>query len=273
MNKRLKKPIVLPAGGASQANIDKALEQQSDYLRNVVQKSVAGLDLESNHAVTLTANGTTEVNPAEGKDGMEKTTVTVAVPLEANKSVTIDASGYSGAVEVTPTSGNTAMKKATVTVSNLPVLEANKTDTIDVSAYSEPVEITPSANKDAMEKTTVTLSNIPQIESNKASEIDVSTYTEPVEIEPTSGKDGMAKTTVTLTNIPSSDKTLYCFVNETDSLTVYAFSATPSVEDDVVTISNGAISVVTEGVTAVEDDTITVDSKVYARNSDGDITL
>ena len=191
MAKRLRNPIVLPAGGASQANIDKSLEQQSDYLRNVVQKSVAGLDLESNHAVTLTANGTTVVNPAEGKDGMEKTTVTVAVPLEANKSVTID----------------------------------------------------------------------------------VSAYTEPVEIEPTSGKDGMAKTTVTLTNIPSSDKALCCFVNETDSLTVYAFSAAPSVEDDVVTISNGAISVITEGITAVEDDTITVDSKVYTRNSDGDVNL
>lgn len=265
--------LVFPSRGASSDQIQQELAKSDDYLRNVIQKSVAGLDLESNHTETITANGTTTVNPADGKDGMEKATITVAVPLETNKAATINVAEYSNAVEITPTSGKTAMQKATVTLTNIPDVEDNKAATIDVSSYSAAVEVTPTSGKDAMAKATVTLSNIPVIEANKESTIDVSAYTEPVEVTPSSNKDGMAKATVTLTNIPSSDKTLYCFVDETDSLTVYAFSATPSADDDVIVIDSGAIAVVDEGITAVEDDTITVDSKVYTRSSTGDITL
>ena len=198
---KMRNPISLPAGGASQANINKALEEQADYLRNVVQKSVAGLDLESNHTETITANGTTVINPAEGKDGMEKTTVTVAVPLEDNKASTIDVSQYESAVEVTPTSGKTAMKKTTVTLSNIPQIEANKEASITQNGT---VEVTPTSGKQGMAKATVTVA-VPSadIESNKAATIDVSEYTEPVEVTPTSGKDGMAKATITLSNIPS----------------------------------------------------------------------
>lgn len=197
--KKIRNPIVLPAGGASQASINKA----TDDIKEVVYKSVAGLEVELNKTASATANGTLVVEPSDGKDVMEKATVTVAIPLEDNKAATIDVSQYASAVEVTPTDGKTAMKKTTVTLSNIPVLESNKTATIDASSYTEPVEITPTSGKAAMEKTTVTVSNIPVVEASKAATIDVSNYSDPVEIEPTSGKDAMAKTVVTLSNIPS----------------------------------------------------------------------
>lgn len=49
-------------------------------------------------------------------DGMEKVTVTVAIPLEENKAVSLTAPGET---EITPTSGNAGMEKVTVT----PVLQ------------------------------------------------------------------------------------------------------------------------------------------------------
>lgn len=192
---KMRNPISLPAGGASQANVDKSLSQATDEIKEVVYKSVAGLEVELNKTASATANGTLVVEPSDGKDVMEKATVTVAIPLEDNKAATIDVSQYASAVEVTPTDGKTAMKKTTVTLSNIPVLEANKAATIDVSQYSEAVEVTPSSNKDAMEKVTVTLTNIPDIEANKEASI---TQNGTVEITPSSGKDAMAKTTVTV---------------------------------------------------------------------------
>ena len=200
---KLRGTFVFPAGGASQANVDKTIAQATDEIKETVYKSVAGLEVELNKTASVTANGTLVVEPSDGKDVMEKATVTVAVPLEDNKAATIDVSQYASAVEVTPTDGKTAMKKTTVTLSNIPVLETNKTATIDASSYTEPVEITPTSGKAAMEKTTVTVSNIPVIEASKAATIDVSNYSDPVEIEPTDGKDAMAKTVVTLSNIPS----------------------------------------------------------------------
>ena len=95
------------------------------YLKKQIQKYEGGCDLDSNKTATISANGTTVINPTSGKDGMEKATVTVAVPV--------------------------------------PTLESNKAVTVDVSNYSTPVEITPSSNKDAMEKITLTLSNIPEV--------------------------------------------------------------------------------------------------------------
>ena len=202
MAKKLRGTFVFPARGASQENVDKTIAQATDEIKETVYKSVAGIEVELNKTVTITANGSTEITPTEGKNVMEKATVTVAVPLEANKASSIDVAAYTQAVEITPSDGNTAMKKATVTLTNIPVHETNKAATIDVSQYSEAVEIEPSANKDVMDKVTVTLSNVPAIEANKTAEIDVSQYSEAVEVTPSSGKDGMAKATVSLTNIP-----------------------------------------------------------------------
>ena len=271
---KMRKPISLPAGGASQANIDKALAEQADYLRNVVQKSVAGLDLESNHSATITANGTTVINPAEGKDGMEKTTVTVAVPLEDNKASTIDVSQYESAVEITPTDGKTAMKKTTVTLSNIPVIESNKAATIDVSQYSEAVEVTPSSNKDAMEKATVTLTNIPDLENNKSATINVSEYTQPVEITPTAGKDGMKKVTVSLSNMPAGVTMLYAWsttdIEQNPSyqyLNINSAPANPAV-GDILTIEQDSESpyYMNKGFIIQEGD-------VYTKVSDTEFTL
>ena len=237
---------------------------------------MAGLEVESNKTASVTANGTLVVEPSDGKDVMEKATVTVAVPLEANKTATIDASQYAAPVEITPSDGKTAMQKATVTVTNIPVLEANKTATIDVSQYNEPVEITPSSQKDAMQKTTVTLTNIPTVdlEDNKTSTINVSEYTEPVEITPTEGKDGMKKATVTLSNIPVAGATLYAWKDENDNV-AYTKSATPEAEGDcflcaVTGLSSDTIKEVGEGSITV---TISEADVEFSRYSDGDIEL
>ena len=148
--KKIRNPIVLPAGGASQASVNKA----TDEIKEVVYKSVAGLEVELNKTASATANGTLVVEPSDGKDVMEKATVTVAIPLEDNKAATIDVSQYASAVEVTPTDGKTAMKKTTVTLSNIPQIEANKEASITQNGT---VEVTPTSGKDAMAKTTVTV--------------------------------------------------------------------------------------------------------------------
>lgn len=164
------------------------------------------VELEDNKTATITANGTSAIEPTEGKDAMKKVTVTVAVPTKEEVAGTATITTNTD-TEITPPEGKT-FSKVTVTtnVTGGAEIEANVTETIDVSQYTEPVEITPAAGKDGMAKATVTLSNIPSgadLEANKAATIDVSQYTEPVEVTPTAGKDGMEKVTVTLSNIPS----------------------------------------------------------------------
>lgn len=84
--------------------------------------------------------------------------------LEANHASTVDVGEYTQPIEITPAEGKDGMEKVTLTLTNIPSeadIEANKEATIDVSAYTEPVEITPTAGKDGMAKATVTLTNIP----------------------------------------------------------------------------------------------------------------
>lgn len=69
-------------------------------------------------SVTITENGTTTVTP-ETKDYLSSVEITTAIPLEANKTETIDLEDYTNPVEITPTTGNAAMEKATVTLTNL----------------------------------------------------------------------------------------------------------------------------------------------------------
>ncbi|SEP80373.1 hypothetical protein SAMN04487977_101474 [Treponema bryantii] len=217
------------------------------FLKKQIQKYEGGADLESNKSVSITTNGTTVVQPSTGKDGMERVTVTTAVPL--------------------------------------PVHETNKTATIDVSEYVSPVEITPSANKDVMDKATVTLAGIPVLESNKTATIDVSQYSEPIEITPSANKDAMEKTTITLENIPSGGSgdlaTLYCW-SSSGGYVVYTTSPTPSVDDTVIICSGeGGIPcppTMDYKVVTYEDDAITIDEPslddvTFDRYSEGDIPL
>jgi hypothetical protein len=183
----------------------------SKSLTKLINEDQAGeADIQDNVSATYTANGTYEVQPWPNKDGMEKATVTVDVPIEEHKDVSIDVSTYSAPVDIEPSSTNVAIEGATVTLTNIPVIpeiESNKSATIDVAQYAGPVEITPTEGKEAMEKTTVALTNIPAIESNKAATIDVSTYDDsnkPV-ITPDTGYDGMSQATIELTNIPVPD--------------------------------------------------------------------
>ena len=90
--------------------------------------------------------------------------VEVPVPvLEANKAASIDVSTYTEPVEVTPTQGKDGMEKVTVSLSNIPTVETTKQATIDVSTYdpvNKPV-ITPTAGKQSMAEVEITLNNIP----------------------------------------------------------------------------------------------------------------
>lgn len=68
-----------------------------------------------------------------------------------------------GSIDIEPDSGYDAIGKVELTVAvEAADIEANKEATIDVSTYTEPVEITPTAGKDGMAKATVTLTNIPE---------------------------------------------------------------------------------------------------------------
>ena len=83
--------------------------------------------------------------------------------LENNHETTINVSTYTDPVEITPAQGKDGMKKTTVTLSNIPEVETTKQVTIDVSAYNpanKPV-ITPTAGKQSMAEVEVTLDNIP----------------------------------------------------------------------------------------------------------------
>ena len=164
------------------------------------------VELEDNKTATITSNGTSAIEPTEGKDAMKKVTVTVAVPVKEEQAKSINIT-TNGETVVEPDSGKTLSSVTVVTaVEGGSVLDTNVAETIDVSQYTEPVVINPTSGKDGMIKATVTLSNIPagaDLEANKAETIDASQYTEPVEVTPTAGKDGMEKVTVTLSNIPS----------------------------------------------------------------------
>lgn len=76
-------------------------------------------DAEDNKEVTITANGETEITPSAGKTAMKKVTATVAVPMDANKEVTIDASSYTEPVVIEPGEGKAGMQKVTVTITGL----------------------------------------------------------------------------------------------------------------------------------------------------------
>ena len=85
--------------------------------------------------------------------------------LESNHNVTINASNYTEPVEIMPEQGKDGMEKATVSITNIPKepnLEFNHSVTIDASSYTAPVEITPEQGKDGMEKATVSIENIPK---------------------------------------------------------------------------------------------------------------
>lgn len=77
--------------------------------------------------ITINSNGTTEITPDADKTGLDKVTVTTAIPLEDNKSQTITGNGT---ITITPTAGNTAMKKVTVTTNVNTVKNQNKTQSI-----------------------------------------------------------------------------------------------------------------------------------------------
>lgn len=70
-------------------------------------------DIAEVEAQTFDANGTYSINVPEGKDGQGDVEVTVAVPLEENKTKEVEGCGE---IVVNPSEGFTAMEKATINV-------------------------------------------------------------------------------------------------------------------------------------------------------------
>lgn len=199
------------------------------------------------------------------------------VVVQATKEVSVT---ENGSIDIEPDTGYDAIGKVELTVEvESADIEATKEASIDVSTYTEPVEITPTAGKDGMAKATVTLTNIPSgadLESNHAASIDVSTYTEPVEITPTSGKDGMEKVTVTLTNIPEEGVTvtskLYYFYSNSASKACY----TATLEDGPCTVLQYNTGTLTKYAGAKSGSTVTINSQSgvsYTRNATYDLDL
>ena len=145
---------------------------------------VPGAKEEQEKSVTITENGTTSVVPDEEK-ALSKVDITVAVPLEDNKTATLTSNGEH---EILPTDGNTAMKKSTVTVA-VP-LEANKEETLTSNGVHE---ITPTIGNDGMQKATVTVA-VP-IESGKTQTIEHNGTTT---ISPSAGNVAMEDVEVTV---------------------------------------------------------------------------
>ena len=73
---------------------------------------------EQTKSVTINENGAMTVEPDEGKV-LTSVDITVDIPLEINKTETINISSYADPVEITPTAGKDAMKKVTVTLTNM----------------------------------------------------------------------------------------------------------------------------------------------------------
>ena len=104
--------------------------------KNNDKYEVATVDADNIELQTKTVTENGDVTPDTGYYGLSKVTVNIATPvLEANKTVTIDASNYTEPVEITPSSGNDAMSKATITLSNLGGINFNDTLNIHLFEY------------------------------------------------------------------------------------------------------------------------------------------
>lgn len=112
------------------------------------------------------------------------------------------------------------------------------------------------------------------VENNKAATIDVSAYSAPVEITPTSGKTSMKKATITLSNIPSPSgvTTLYAWRYSLNDY-CYTFTSTPTTSDKALYSADNTSVMELLTITEVTEEGITVLSNVFARYSDGDISL
>lgn len=86
-------------------------------------------------------------------------TAGAGIDIETNKAVTVNASEYTQPIEIVPSDTYEAMEKVTLTVTGN-ALETNKAVSINAGEYTLPVEVTPTEGKDGMKKVTVTVTGI-----------------------------------------------------------------------------------------------------------------
>ena len=110
-----------------------------------------------------------------------------------------------------------------------------------------------------------------KISTNTDKTIDVSAYTEPVEVEPAEGYDATKKVTVTLENIPTASVTLTAW--KADTAVIYTKTATPTTSDKALVPASTGLSESAIAAVADEYASITIDTTVYSRYSDGDLVL
>ena len=70
------------------------LQLASRFNKLVEQGGGGGADLEDNKEISITENGTVEITPTSGKDGMKKVTATVNVPKEVVLNVPVLPDGF-----------------------------------------------------------------------------------------------------------------------------------------------------------------------------------
>ena len=88
-------------------------------------------------------------------------TAGAGIDIETNKAVTVNASEYTQPIQIVPSDTYEAMEKVTLTLTGYePDLDTNKAVSINAGTYTLPVEVTPTEGKDGMEKVTVTVTDI-----------------------------------------------------------------------------------------------------------------
>lgn len=132
----------------------------------------------------------TNKNASTGKYEVDIKTTGVVAELEANKEVSIDVSNYSEPVEITPSSGKDGMEKTTITLTNISSggsgadLEDNKEVTITENGTTI---VTPTAGKDGMKEVTATV-NVPSSAKEEQTKSVTITENGTTTVTPDSGK-------------------------------------------------------------------------------------
>jgi hypothetical protein len=98
--------------------------------------SGSSVDLEDNHEVTITENGTVEITPTQGKDGMKKVTATVNVPSSGGSATAYAWKADDGYYSYLSVSVSPADETELSTVKNISVDNLGVINIINMSFFS-----------------------------------------------------------------------------------------------------------------------------------------
>ena len=195
--------------------------------------------IQATKSVTVSANGSSEIAPDTGYDGIGKVNLTTSVPvpqLQAKQTALIK---RNGTTTIVPDGFFQAMKSAEVTV-DVPTQTDKHAEYTENGTYT----VKPDTNYLVMEKAEVVV-NVPekQIQASKAVTI---TENGTTNVTPDTGYDGLAKVAVT-TNIPETkvqtSKTVTLTENGTTSVTPDSGYDALQKVDVTVNVGNAPVAV------------------------------